>query len=160
MVANFYVDGIEDLMNSFENIALMPDKVIDDVLNAQADVVVEKKKHTAKTMLKGPYSRGMIANSIKKGKVKRGRSSASITIDFVGMANDKYHRVGTTKRKRRGKRTREDDMRIASIAFINEYGKTNQPARPFIRTAIELSEKEALKASEKILDDFYKKNNL
>jgi hypothetical protein len=139
MVANFYVEGLEDLMNSFENIALMPDKVIDDVLNAQADVLVEKKKHTARTMLKGPYSKGMIANSVKKGKIRRGGNWASISVDFVG---------------KRGKST------ISEIAFINEHGKTNQPARPFIRTAIELSEKEALKASEKILDDFYKKNNL
>ena len=43
---------------------------------------------------------------------------------------------------------------IATIAYINEYGKTNQPARPFIATANAKCENEAVEKAASVFPDY------
>ena len=57
-----------------------------------------------------------------------------------------------------GTRTRgRTRTRNAEIAFINEYGKRNQPARPFIRTAAETGGDQIAEPGEKIVGDWFEK---
>ncbi len=129
-MARFEFSGIDDLCDDLTSLAAMPDSVTDGILDAEADVIVNAQKRTMARMLKGPYSTGDTARSIKKGKIKKGKDGKSISISPQG-------------RNRRGERH-------AAVAFINEYGKRGQPARPAIRTANAEAENAAIEAGEKV----------
>lgn len=159
----FSVHGLDDLIKDFETIAETPEEVIDEMLNAQADVVVKAQKQTARTMLSGPYSQGIVADAIKKNpRVQYTRGGGKVLyINFAGRVYGAGRpQGGIEKLKGKGRRKHiavsEAGNRIAEIAFINEFGKTNQPARPFILAANEESASEATKQAADVYDKFLK----
>jgi len=138
-MAGFRVEGLGELMSSFEQLALLPDHVPMEMMDAGAKVLENAQKQKAQTMLKGPYSTGRVANSVKRQKPKKSRDGYIQRITFEGSVTDKYHKKPT---------------RAAEIAFINEFGKPGQPARPFVQTANEESADEAVEAEAKVYDDY------
>lgn len=132
-MARFSVDGLDGLEDLFEHIRDIPYYVLEEMLDKQADVVVAAQRETAESMLRGPYNKGAVKKAIKKGKTKRTRSGLVKHITF----NGKQHGV-----------------RLAEIAFINEYGKQGQPARPFVRIANERCADTAQIEAEKVFDDW------
>lgn len=136
-MARFRVDGLDDLLQDFDRFAKMPEDVQDKMLNAEADILVEAQRKTARSMLTGPYSKGIVAKNVIKGKVKKAKDGKVLHITFEGSVTDKAHKKGT---------------RVAEIAFINEFGKENQPARPFIQTANEQFADEAVEAARDVHD--------
>lgn len=139
------VNGLDALSDDFAALARLPDSVIEGILEAEADVILPAQRAEIEKQWNGPknLSTGMSAKSIKKGKVKKDRDGRSLSI---------YPR-GT--RKRGGRTTRN-----AEIAFINEYGKRGQPARPAISTANMKKEKEATDAGERVYNQFLDSRNL
>lgn len=144
-MASFRVEGLGDLMMSFEELSLMPEHVPMGMLDAGAAVLEKAQKEKARTMLAGPYNRGYVMSGLKRQKPKKNKDGYVQHITFEGTVTDEYHKKPT---------------RIAEIAFINEFGKTNQPARPFIQTANEEHADEAEAAEAKVLDDYLKSINL
>lgn len=138
-------NGIDALYSDLSMISLYHDSVMEDILNAEADVIVSQQRAEIERQWKGPYSLGISAKSVKKGLVKWGTGRRIIFI---------YPR-GTRKR---GKKT----IRNAEIAFINEFGapKRNIRARPAIRDANEDAIDEATAAGEKVYNDFLNRMNL
>jgi len=135
----FTVYGLDDLMNSFGNLAELPDAVVDEMLNAQADEVVAAQKRTAGSMLTGPYTRRIVQGAVKKNsRIQRTKDGKVLHITFEGT-------VYGPGRPRKGNRA-------AEIAFINEFGKIGQPARPFIETANEESADGAVEKAAAIYD--------
>ena len=132
-MAKIEITGLGETLISMENIANIPDSVMQAMMEAQADIVVEAQKRTASTMLRGPYYRGGVVSGISKGKFKLTKDGAEHYVVFKGT---------------------QHGNRIAEIAFINEYGKKSQPARPFIKTANEQAVDEAAEAAAKILHDW------
>lgn len=139
-MARFEVNGLDALSDDLASLASLPDSVIEEMLNAEADIIEEAQRQTAREMLVGEYATGTTAASIKKGKVKKTARGKSITVSPQGS-------------NKRGTRN-------AEVLFINEYGKKGQPARPAVRTANERAEKEAVEAGEKVLNDFLDSKNL
>lgn len=139
-MAKFEVNGLDALIGDLEAIAKLPDSVGEDILNAEADIVEAEQRKTARDMLKGPYTTGKTESSIKRTKVKKTASGKALTIYPQG--------------------TRGKGKRAAEVAFINEYGKRGQPARPFIRVANERAEPKAAKAGEKVYGDFLNRHGL
>lgn len=139
------VNGIDALSDDFAALARLPDSVIDGILDAEADVILPAQRAEIEKQWNGPknLSTGMSAKSIKKGKVKKDRDGRSLSIYPKGT------------RKRGGQTTRN-----AEIAFINEYGKRGQPARPAISTANMKKEKEATDAGERVYNQFLDSRNL
>ena len=139
------VNGIDALSDDFAVLARLPDSVIDGILDAEADVILPAQRAEIEKQWNGPknLSTGMSAKSIKKGKVKKDRDGRSLSIYPKGT------------RKRGGQTTRN-----AEIAFINEYGKRGQPARPAISTANMKKEKEATDAGERVYNQFLDSRNL
>ncbi len=133
-MARLEVNGLDALLEDLSAIAQLPDSVAEDILNAEADVIQPEQQRAAQEMLTGDYATGATARSIKRSKVKKTSSGKSLTIYLRG---------------RRG-----DGKDAAEVAFINEYGKKGQPARPFIRTANERAGDRAAKAGEKVYNDF------
>lgn len=132
------VNGFDALSDDLAALAALPDDVIEQMLLAEAEIVEEEQRAAAKEM--GVYDSGVTAGSIKKNKVKKTASGKSITVSPQG--------------------TNDRGDRNAEVAFINEYGKKGQPARPFIRTANERAEKKAVEAGEKVYTDFLDSKNL
>lgn len=123
--------GLEALQQAMKNIANIPDEVQIDMLNAQADVIVDAQVYTAGTMLQGPYYKGAVAKSVFKAKPRKRRTGYYIDIGFKGT---------------------QHGNRLAEIAFVNEFGKKSQPARQFIAKANELSAEASATAGYDVYD--------
>lgn len=139
------VNGLDALSDDFAALARLPDSVVEGILKAEADVILPAQRAEIEKQWNGPknLSTGMSAKSIKKGKVKKDRDGRSLSIYPQGT------------RKRGGRTTRN-----AEIAFINEYGKRGQPARPAIDAANKKKEKEAIDAGERVYNQFLDSRNL
>lgn len=133
----FEVRGVFDF-DDMINAMAVPNGVMNDMLHAAADVIVAAQRKTAKSMLSGKYKTGEVAESIGKSRIR------------TNMKDGKYIRIIF-----KGSRTRRGIVtRNAEIAFINEFGKHDQPARQFIRVANEQCEDAALEAAGRVLDKF------
>ena len=111
------------------------------MLTAEAEVVAAAQQSEAQSM--GVYATGKTAGSIsydKKLKVKG--ASRAIYVSPKGTRSDGNKR------------------RNAEVAFVNEYGKAGQPARPFINTANEKSADAAVEAAAGVYDKYLKSKNL
>lgn len=132
-MAQFSTDGLDGLEGFFNNLASIPDEVIDKMLNAEADIAVSAQKRTASSMLNGPYNKAAVSGAVKKSKVKKTKSGRAVSITFPGTQHGNP---------------------ISEIAFVNEFGKQGQDARPFIKTANEECADEAVNAAGAIYDEF------
>ena len=140
-MAEVSFSGLDELMLSMEEVAQIPDTVKDEMLNAQADVVVAAQR--AKARAYGVQDTGMVISSIKKGKPKTKKGTRIIYVVHSGT-------------RRRGKKT----VRNAEIAFVNEYGTKEQRARPFIRDANETSAEATTQAGFEVYDKWLTSKNL
>ena len=132
-MATFNQYGLEDLIGSFDKLANIPDGVLDEMLNAGADVIAEKQKAVGKRM--GVHLTGVTLESIKKAK-KTGGGKSGRYIDIYPDGRN------------------ADGNRNAEVAFINGFGKKGQDARPFMETANEESAGETTEAAAKVLQDW------
>ena len=144
-MARVEFSGIDELSLSLKEIAELPDEVIDAMLDARADVVVAAQRESAKRMLVGPYAKGDTARSIKKGKPKL-RDGHRIL--YVTPTGSRKHSDGAKP------------TRNAEIAFVNEYGTRDIPARSFIRTANEACADAAVAAEFEVYSRFLKEKGL
>ena len=147
-MGNLKTDGIDSLSLDLSELAYLPDRVVADMLQAEADVILSAQRSEIESQWKGPYSLGISAKSIRKGRVKKGKEGASIPIYPQGS-------------RTRGKKTVKP-VRNAEIAFINEYGapKRNIRARPAVKSDIEKTEDEAAATGEKVYMAYLDSKNL
>lgn len=135
------LEGFEDLNDALNRISDIPQRVTDDALKAMASVAAARIRASGEAMgVKDPDSSVHILDKIKQGKPKKTASGGYADITFSGT------------RTRSGRKTRN-----AEIAFINEYGKRGQPARPFIGTAMARGERQITAAGEEIVGDWIEK---
>lgn len=130
--------GLDDLISDLSALAELPNSVIDDMLKAEADVIEPEQHRTAKSM--GVYRTGVTEGSIKRTTVKSGSDGRYLSIYPQGKNAD-----GNSN---------------AEVAFINEFGKRGQPARPFIDTANKNKSDQAVGAAEKVYNAFVDGKNL
>lgn len=137
-MAKLELYGFEDLNAAFDRIADIPFEVTEDALDAMAEVAVDKIRSTGESMgVRDPESDVHILDKIKRLKAKETQEGGYENITF------------------KGSRTRDNTKtRNAEIAFVNEYGKRTQPARPFIRQALSAHEDEIYAPGEKIVGDW------
>lgn len=142
--------GMDELMLSLEEIAAIPEDVQDEILNAQADVIIQAQKQSIEAY--DIRDTGKVLASVKKGKPKRRRKDG-VRVIYI---------TPTGSRKRGGKRkwSKVSTTRNAEILFVNEYGKKGQKARPAIRDANEKSAEKATEAALEVYDRFLKSKDL
>ncbi len=143
-MARIEISGLSEFALALDDLQELPAEMLDDILNAQADIVEAAQKKSAIDM--GVYRTGATANSIKRGKPVKTKDGRAL---YVAPQ-------GSVTRGKRKKRT----VRLAEIAFINEYGTHKQAPRPFIASANEKAAPEAAKAAEKLYDEFLKRKGL
>lgn len=137
-MASFSVSGMDELQAAFGRIGEIPWSVTEEALNGMAAVAAAKVKEQGESMgIRDPESSVHILDTIKPVKAKADDDGGHQDITFAG------------KRTRHGKQTRN-----AEIAFINEFGKTGQPARPFIGTGMARNEDAITDPGAKVIGDW------
>lgn len=140
-MARLQLEGFADLGDAFKRISDIPNSVTEDALKAMASVAAAKIRATGETMgVRDPESGEHILDKIKVSKSKLTPNGGYADVNFPGS------------RTRNGRKTRN-----AEIAFVNEYGKRGQPARPFIGTAMARSERQITAAGEEVVADWIEK---
>lgn len=140
-MATFSINGIDDCLDDFKAMLEGGKDLANDMLLAEADIVEDKQKSVGRSM--GVYdetSNIHVVNKIGHTKIKKDSDGYKMFVYPQG------------KRTRNGITTTNSE-----IAFINEYGKSGQPARPFITTANAQAEAKAIDAAEKVYDNWLKK---
>lgn len=138
-MAEFSIGGLSELIGDLEGIAALPDEVAREMLEAEAEVIERRQKEVGEAM--GVHRTGVTLGSITHGGMSRGSGGDRVMYVYPGGLNPKGERN-------------------AAVAFVNEYGKRGQPARPFIRTANEAGADEAAEAAAKIYDSYLKNRDL
>lgn len=140
-MATLEIFGFDGLEEAYKRIANIPPAVTTAALDEMAQVAAEKIKQSGEAMgVRDPESDVHILDKIKTGKAKITADGGYEDITFSGT------------RRRGNTRTRN-----AEIAFVNEYGKRGQYARPFIGKAMNQYEKEISAPAEKIVGDWIEK---
>ena len=78
-MAGFVTQGLDSLILDLQTVASMPEEVQDDILNAEADVVVSAQRRKVREM--GIYDGSSpvhVANAIKKNKPKYKKKNISM----------------------------------------------------------------------------------
>lgn len=140
-MAKFSTDGLAEFSLSLQELAETSDETLDEMLSAEAAVFEEAQRQKARAY--GVYGTGGLIASITRGNVRRIPDGRALSVYPKGT------------RRRGNTSTRE-----AEIAFINEFGKRNQPARSFIRDANEGAMDQAVQAAEDVYDNYLKSKNL
>lgn len=138
-MATLELTGFEDLEDAFRRISEIPFDVTAEALDAMAAVAADAIRSTGESMgVRDPESDTHILDKVStKRKAKITDSGGYKMISFTGTRTR-----GKTK------------TRNAEIAFVNEYGKRGQPARPFIRTAMAEGEDEIVRPAGEIIGDW------
>lgn len=140
-MAQIRLDGLNAVDAMFKEIGEIPFDVTAEALDAMANVAEKKVRTSGEAMgVRDPESSVHILDKITHTRPKKTDSGGYADVTFSGT-------------RTRG-RTR---TRNAEIAFINEYGKRNQPARPFIRKAAETGGDQIAEPGEKIVGDWFEK---
>ena len=141
-MASLDFSGLDELNAAFARMAEIPERVTANALSAMAEVAAKKIKSRGEAAgIRDPESSVHILDKIKASKPKITDSGGYADITFQGARTR-----GRTK------------TRNAEIAFVNEYGKRGQQARPFIGTAMTQSEQAIVDAGAEVLGDYIEKN--
>jgi len=127
----------EDLLKKLSTLGTKMDEISDTVLHAGGEVVLDKVKSNLESVVSGKSS-GELVSSIGLSRV---------LIDRDGNSNIK---IGFSE-------PRSDGKSNAMIANIIEYGKHNQPARPFLKPAKTQSKKQCIETMTQKLEEEIKK---
>lgn len=159
-MAKLSVDGLSDFMMTMDEIATMPENVVDEMLHAEAEIVAaatrteatalgmgyggDNERHTTETNRlpgqKHSYSTGATARAVAVSKLKKNAKGKWVSVYFKG--------------------TRPDGKKASEIAFLNEYGTRTINARSFVRIANEKSAAAATEAAAAVYDQYLKSKNL
>lgn len=127
------VNGVRELRAAVQRAGGIPNATKIEMVEAEGEIVEKAIIYNAATMLVGPYYEGAVATSTKRKKARATSGGASQMITFEGT---------------------QHGNRLGEIAFVNEFGKKSQPARPFIARANKESRGAAAEAAANILNDF------
>lgn len=138
-MARFKLDGLDELNEAIREAGEIPWDVASRALDSMAKVAREKVRASGESMgVRDPASGVHILDKITNTKPKQTDGGGYSDVTFSGSRS-------------RGRTS----TRNAEIAFINEFGKKGQAARPFIRNASETGADEIAKPGEKIIGDWF-----
>lgn len=135
-MAKFEVSGMSEVEKLFGRLENIPEDVQDEMLRQGAAVLEEGQRKQARAF--GVEDTGLVIRKIKAGKVKRLKDGGKAIY------------VTPTGTRTRGK----TKTRNAEIAFVAEYGKKGQKARPFLATAMVKEEDSIIAAEDKVYGEY------
>ena len=111
----------DELLEKLSRLGAESDAIAERVLEAGGEVVVSK----VKSNLSAVIGSGVKFDSRTTGELERSLGVSPVKVDKNGNSNIK---IGFTE-------PRSDGESNAKIATIIEYGKSGQPAKPFLKPA-------------------------
>ena len=142
-MADFDTVGLEEVMKAFEKREQAAVTAAPKMLKAGADILVEAQRAEAKAM--GIEETAGFVNAIKAGNIKGDDTEKYVEIIPQGKAKHGNEQKGN-----------KGNVRYATIGFINEYGTSSQPARPYMTTANEKAHEKVINAQ---LEVWERENN-
>ena len=140
-MATVTLEGFSELDAMFAKLGDVPWDVTSKALDQMAEAGEDAVRSTGRAMgVREPDSSVHILDKITHTKPKQTDGGGYSKVTFSGS-------------RRRGNTT----TRNSEIAFVNEYGKEGQTARPFIRQAGEQYGDQISEPGEKILGDWMEK---
>lgn len=137
-MARVSIDGLSAVDAMFQKLGDVPWAVTRQALDQMAEAGENAVRRTGQSMgVRDPESRVHILDKVTHTKPKQTDGGGYCEVTFSGS-------------RRRGNTT----TRNAEIAFINEYGKEGQTARPFIRQAGEQYGDQISDPGEKVIGDW------
>ena len=137
-IAKLDLTGYDELVNAFERVGEMPDSVLDEALTKMETIAADEIRSSgARYGVRDPESSVHVLDNVKINKPKRTETGAYADVTFSGT-------------RKRGNTT----TRNAEIAFINEYGKRSQQARPFVGEAMEMNADKIAQAGAKVIGEW------
>lgn len=121
------INGIEELGLDLAKLAELPESVISDMTKAGAEALKKGQDSEGRAM-------GVVRTGQTLGSLNVRKAGSAAVVEFRG--------------------TNSDGNRNAEVAYINNYGKKGQPARPFIDTANIKYEPQIVEAEEQIYNDW------
>lgn len=135
------VRGFDGLIDAFEHLMDVPDSVVEDALTVMETIAAKEIRTSGENYgVRDPESSVHVLDKIKVNKPKRTKEGGYADVTFSGT------------RTRNGKQTRN-----AEIAFINEYGKRNQQARPFVGEAMNKNAEKIVQAGANVIGEWMEK---
>lgn len=133
------INGIDELMLDFADLSDLPDSLVSEMLEAEAEEIIGEQKKSA------PYRNGDLSGSIKADVVK---------IDKQGNHYITVRPAGTHHKNKDGKAVTN-----AELGFIYEYGAPQKgiKARQWMRKANEKAAPRAVAAAERVYNEFIDK---
>ena len=129
----------DDFLQKLSRLGNKTDEITAKVLEAGSEIVYDKIKSNLKTVVG------------KDTKVES--KSTGELIDSLGVSNVRQDKNGNSNVKIGFKEPRKDGKSNAMIANIIEYGKHNQPAKPFLKPAKQATKKSCVDAMVKKLEE-------
>lgn len=143
-MATITLDGFDELSRMLDKLGDVPYDVLSAALDGMAGEAETAVKATGAAYgIRDPESDVHILDKVTHSKPKQTEDGGYTYIRFSGSRK---------RGKKNPKRTRN-----AEIAFINEYGKKGQPARPFVLQASEQYADKISAPGEKILGAWMEK---
>ena len=139
-MAQISIEGLEELMNDLEAVAELPDGVVYEMLNEQAEVV--KRAQVDKINELNLVDSGQLRASIEKTAVKTSGATRYLEVYPQG--------------------TRKNGVRNAEVGFYHEYGVPYKhiPAKNWMYNANEGCAEETTEAARKVYDNYLTSKNL
>lgn len=140
-MAKISLEGLDGVSAMLSKLGDVPFEVLSEALDAMGDAGAEAVRSAGEAMgVRDPRSDTHILDHVIHTKPKQTEDGAVSYVTFSGSRTR-----GKTK------------SRNAEIAFVNEYGKRGQAARPFIRQAAEQYAEQISTPGEKIIGDWQEK---
>lgn len=131
-MAELEFNSIDQLIKGMQSLDLYDDETQDEVLNAEADVLVSEIQNSMST---SKFDLSKIARNVKKSKVKKTKGNRSVTVTVRG-------------KNERGERN-------ATVAFVLNYGRRKEfgeiVGEYFWTSAVKKSENPMLSAAEEVV---------
>ncbi len=157
-----YTTGLEECELFLDELANIPEDVIYDMLEAEAEIVVEAQKKELDTL--GLVSAAAtMRDSIKADKKRRNQGQVRYINVYPHGVHHLYRARVTTKKYKRSKSGRTytygggvKKSNNAEVAFIHEFGapSRNIPAKQWMRKANEKAAPAASEVAAKVLHNW------
>ena len=170
-MAKYNAEGIDGLMLSLAEFAAIPDDIVEDMLQAGADVVIEEQKRVLKAM--GIYDTKKLHDSVMgfhKARVKGGEKYRYVLVYPYGVRGYRNRKLqhkygyGYKFRANRHYTVGGDTKAVTNneVGFIHEFGapKRGIPAKQWMKKANINAEEAMLQAELEVYDRFLKSKDL
>ncbi len=156
-----YTNGLEECMLFFDDLANIPEDVMLDMLDAEAEIVIEAQKKEIDTL--GLVDTAKMRDSITADKKMMRKGLTRYINVYPHGVHHRYSGREKTKAYKRSKHGRtytygggERKANNAEVAFIHEFGAPgrNIPAKQWMRKANEKAAPAAAEAAAEVLHDW------